>query len=185
MISASPSSSPSAFRVFSVFRGALLSVFAVLFLLSLATSARAQLKVGDAFPALATAGLTGGAVPATEGNVLVVDFWASWCAPCKASFPALGKINADYAPRGVVLVGVSVDENPSAYAAFVKKQAPPFPALHDAQQKLVRAVQVPAMPTTYLVGRDGKIRFIHAGYHGDETDKLLRTELDALLAEKL
>ncbi len=152
--------------------------------LLLATSARAQLKAGDMFPPLANAQLAGGVTPATEGKVLVVDFWASWCAPCKASFPALGKINADYAPRGVVLVGVSVDEKASAYAAFVKKQAPPFPALHDAQQKLVRAVQVPAMPTTYLVGRDGKIRFIHAGYHGDETDKLLRTELDALLAEK-
>ncbi len=148
------------------------------------TAAHAQLNVGDPFPSLATAQLVGGTVPETSGKVLVVDFWASWCAPCKASFPALGKINADYAPRGVVLVGVSVDEKASAYAAFVKKQAPPFPALHDSQQKLVRAVQVPAMPTTYLIGRDGRIRSIYAGYHGDPTDKLLRTELDALLAEK-
>lgn len=156
----------------------------ILCTLALATAARAQLKVGDPFPALASSALSGGAVPATEGKVLVVDFWASWCAPCKASFPALGKINADYAARGLVLVGVSVDEKASAYAAFVKKQTPPFPALHDAEQKLVRAVQVPAMPTTYLIGRDGLIRSIHAGYHGDATDKLLRTELDALLAEK-
>ncbi len=148
------------------------------------TAAYAQLRVGDSFPALASSALVGGTVPATSGKVLVVDFWASWCAPCKASFPALGKINADYAARGVVLVGVSVDEKASAYTAFVKKQAPPFPALHDAQQKLVRAVQVPAMPTTYLIGRDGRIRSIHAGYHGDTTDKLLRAELDALLAEK-
>jgi len=150
----------------------------------LATAARADIKVGDTFPALDSVGLAGGTLPATTGKVLVVDFWASWCAPCKASFPALGKINAEYAPRGVVLVGVSVDEKASAYAAFVKKQAPPFPALHDAKQQLVRAVKVPAMPTTYLIGRDGKVRSIHAGYHGDATDKLLRTELDALLAEK-
>ena len=117
--------------------------FALVLTLS-ATAARAEIKVGDVFPALATAGLTGGTVPATEGKILVVDFWASWCAPCKASFPALGKINTDYTPRGVVLVGVSVDEKASAYAAFVKKQAPPFPALHDVAQQLVRAVVVPA-----------------------------------------
>ena len=145
---------------------------------------RAEIKIGDPFPVLASVGLTGGSVPATEGKILVVDFWASWCAPCKASFPALGKINTDYALRGVVLVGVSVDEKASAYATFVKKQAPPFPALHDTAQRLVRLVEVPAMPTTYVIGRDGKVRSIHAGYHGSSTDQILRTELDALLAEK-
>jgi thiol-disulfide isomerase/thioredoxin len=176
--------SPSAFRVFSVFRGALLPVLGLLSLAALTTVTHAQLKIGDTFPALASAALIGGTMPATEGKILLVDFWASWCAPCKASFPALGKINTDYAPRGVVLVGVSVDEKAPAYAAFVKKFAPPFITLHDAEQKLVRAVQVPAMPTTYVVGRDGRVRFIHAGYHGDTTDKQLRTELDALLAEK-
>ena len=166
----------SAFRVF---RGP----FLIALVLALAAVARAEIKIGDPFPALAGASLTGN-IPATAGQVLVVDFWASWCAPCKASFPALGKIFIEYAPRGVVLVGVSVDERAAAYAGFVKRQAPPFPVLHDAEQKLVRAVVVPAMPTTYVVGRDGKVRYIHAGYHGDETAKLLRTQLDTLLAEK-
>lgn len=147
------------------------------------TSAHAQLKAGDAFPKLADAQLTGD-VPATAGKILIVDFWASWCAPCKASFPALAKIAADYAARGVVLVGVSVDEKASAYAAFVKKQAPPFATVHDARQKLVAAVQVPAMPTTYLIGPDGKIRSVHAGYHGDASDRELRAGLDAILSEK-
>ena len=147
------------------------------------TSAQAQLKAGDVFPQLADAQLTGD-VPATAGKILIVDFWASWCAPCKASFPALGKIAAEYAARGVVLVGVSVDEKASAYAAFVKKQAPPFVTVHDARQKLVAAVQVPAMPTTYLIGPDGKIRSLHAGYHGEPSDLELRAGLDAILTEK-
>ncbi len=160
-------------------------VFFLALVLTLSSvAARAEIKVGDVFPSLATAGLTGGTVPATEGKILVVDFWASWCAPCKASFPSLGKINSDYAPRGVVLVGVSVDEKASAYAAFVKKQAPLFLALHDTAQQLVRTVVVPAMPTTYVISRDGKVRSIHAGYHGATTDQTLRAELDALLAEK-
>lgn len=169
--------SSSDFRVFRVFRGALLSVF-----LLAAAAARAEIKVGGVFPLLAAVGLVGGEAPDTKGKILVVDFWASWCAPCKAAFPALGKINADYAARGVVLVGISVDEKPVAYADFVKKMAPTFLTLHDASQKLVRAVAVPAMPTTYLIGRDGKVRFIHAGYQGESTDRILRTQIDKLLA---
>jgi thiol-disulfide isomerase/thioredoxin len=168
--------SSSDFRAFRVFRGALLA--AVL----LFATARAEIKVGDTFPVLASAGLVGGEVPDTKDKILIVDFWASWCAPCKAAFPALAKINADYAARGVILVGVSVDEKAAAYAAFVKKMAPPFLTLHDVAQKLVRTVAVPAMPTTYLIGRDGKVRFIHAGYQGESTDKILRTQIDKLLA---
>ena len=104
----SPVVSSSAFRVF---RGALLAALALA--LALAAAARAEIKVGGVFPSLASVGLIG-EVPDTKGKILVVDFWASWCAPCKAAFPALGKINADYAARGVVLVGISVDEKPAA-----------------------------------------------------------------------
>lgn len=153
-------------------------------LLALGSVVRAELKPGDSFPALAAAGLRGGTLPDVEGRILVVDFWASWCAPCKASFPALGKVATDYAARNVVLVGVSVDESPAAYAAFLKKFAPPFSALHDASQSLVRAVQVPTMPTTYIIDRKGRVRAIHTGYHGEASDRRLRAALDALLAEK-
>lgn len=144
---------------------------------------RAETKVGDAFPALAAAGLTG-PVPATAGKVVVVDFWASWCAPCKASFPALAKIQADYAARGVVIVAVSVDEKEASYAAFVKKWAPPFVVVHDPSHRLASAVDVPAMPSSYVLGRDGRVRFVHRGFHGAATDRELRAQLDQLLAEK-
>jgi thiol-disulfide isomerase/thioredoxin len=143
----------------------------------------AEVRVGDAFPELAAGALEGGAVPATAGRIVMVDFWASWCAPCKASFPAYARLQADYGPRGVVIVAVSVDEHREAFEAFVKKFAPPFVALRDGQQRLVREVRVPAMPTCYLVGRDGRVRFLHQGFHGADTDRELRRELDALLAE--
>jgi thiol-disulfide isomerase/thioredoxin len=76
---------------------------------------RAQISPGDAFPALTGVGLTGGTLPDTAGHVVLVDFWASWCAPCKASFPAFARLNADYGARGLVIVAVSVDEKLSAY----------------------------------------------------------------------
>ncbi len=149
--------------------------------------ARAEVKVGDAFPSLANAGvvnLAGGELPATAGQVVLVDFWASWCAPCKASFPAMAKIHAAYASRGLVIAAVSIDEKPAAAAAFWKKMTPPFFTLHDRGQALVQQVVVPTMPTSYLLGRDGKVRFIHEGFHGDATDRDIRREIETLLAEK-
>ncbi len=147
-------------------------------------AARAQIGAGDVFPPLATAELTGGTLPDTQGQVVLVDFWASWCAPCKASFPAYARVNAEYAAKGLVIVAVSVDEKPAAYAAFVKKWQPPFATLLDERQKLVSIVQVPAMPTCYLIGRDGRVRFVHSGFHGSATESELRGQIERLLAEK-
>jgi len=164
------------------------TLLAVPLALVCAALARADLKVGDTFPAFAENGvvaISGGALPATTGQVVLVDFWASWCAPCKASFPALAKIHTSFASRGLVLAAVSIDEKPAAAAAFAKKLAPPFATLHDREQKLVKQVVVPTMPTSYLVDRTGKVRFIHEGFHGDATDKQLRQEIETLLAEKI
>jgi len=148
-----------------------------------ALSARAEVRVGDAFPALSAADLSG-ALPATKGQVVFVDFWASWCAPCKASFPAYARIFADFAPKGLVVVAVSVDESNSAYAGFLRKSAPPFPTVRDQHQNLVRQVRVPTMPTSYLIGRDGKVRYMHVGYHGAQTEREVRIEIQTLLDEK-
>jgi thiol-disulfide isomerase/thioredoxin len=161
----------------------------VLFVVALACAslARADLKVGDPFPSLAAPGMAmlgGGDLPATAGKVMLVDFWASWCAPCKASFPALGKIHADFSRRGLLIAAVGVDEKLADAVQFVRTLRPPFVTLHDREQHLVKQVVVPGMPTTYLVGRDGRVRFMHQGYHGAETDKLLRQQIETLLAEK-
>jgi thiol-disulfide isomerase/thioredoxin len=159
----------------------------ILFLLGcLAATLRADIKVGDAFPALDTANLASiaGQLPATADKVVLVDFWASWCGPCKASFPMMAKLHKDYSGRGLVIAAVSVDEKPAAAAGFAKKLAPPFPTLHDRDGKLVRQVSVPTMPTSYLLGRDGRVRFVHVGFHGDTTERELRRQIESLLQEK-
>ena len=150
-------------------------------------SARAEIKVGDLFPSLTDVGLVnlaGGEVPATAGQVVLVDFWASWCAPCKASFPAMARLHQEFAGKGLVVTAISVDEKAAAATAFWKRLAPPFATLHDRELKLVKAVVVPTMPTSYLLARDGRVRYIHRGFRGDATERELRQHLQILLAEK-
>jgi thiol-disulfide isomerase/thioredoxin len=163
-------------------------IFTVVVLAVAPMAARAEIKVGDAFPDLAASGLSvlggGEKLPDLRDKVVLVDFWASWCAPCKASFPAMGKLHADFASRGLTIVAVSVDENRPAAAGFWKKMAAPFFGAHDSSKKMVGEVAVPAMPTSYLMGRDGRVRFIHQGFHGDATEREVRKEIEALLAEK-
>jgi thiol-disulfide isomerase/thioredoxin len=153
----------------------------------LALHAMAETKSGDVFPVLSAAGLVPlakTALPEMTGKVVLVDFWASWCAPCKASFPMMAQLHKDYVARGLVIAAVGVDEKPAAAEAFVRRLSPPFATLHDSEQTLVQQVVPPAMPTSYLIGRDGRVRFVHRGYHGDSTARELRKQIEMLLAEK-
>lgn len=168
-------SSPSHMPRF-ILAGLLLAAFAIL--------ARAEPRAGERLPAWDGIRLEG-TMPETVGRVLLVDFWASWCAPCKASFPELAGIHRDYAQRGVTIVAISVDKDARAYDAFLKRHAPPFATLRDVHQEYVAAVGVPAMPTSLVVGRDGRIREVFLGYHGEKTGAALRTALDAALSENL
>lgn len=161
-----------------------LALLAASSLFSAALPARAETREGDIFPPMGVAGLVGGPLPEVAGKVVLVDFWASWCAPCKASFPAYGRLNTAFAPKGLVIVAVSVDENPSAYEAFARRLNPPFFIAWDKGQGLVRTVQVPTMPTSYLVDRQGRVRYIHPGFHGATTEEALRREIEVLLSEK-
>jgi thiol-disulfide isomerase/thioredoxin len=151
--------------------------------LALAASAFADVKVGSPFPNLEAFNLDG-TLPDRAGRVLLVDFWATWCGPCKESFPAYSQLQKELADRGFTIIAVSVDKKPEPYAEFLKKMSPGFVTVRDAKQRLVAEVKVPGMPTCYLIDRKGVLREVHSGFHGDGSVKELREKITQLLEEK-
>ncbi len=140
------------------------------------------LKAGDAMPNLAGFALTG-TVPETKGKVVLVDFWASWCGPCKESFPALGRLHEKYKDKGLVIVAIGVDETPAKFEEFLKKQKPAFAIVHDREHKVVPVFKPATMPTSYLIDRKGAVRVVHTGFKGAKTEEEYVKEIEALLAE--
>lgn len=140
-------------------------------------------KTGQPLPALAGFVLEGD-LPSFAGKVVVLDFWASWCGPCRASFPVLDALNKTYAGRGVVLVGVNLDKDAAKMTAFLKAHPVSFAIVRDAGQKLVKEARINAMPTTLIVGRDGVIREIHSGFTTKEGPARLTAAIEAALGKE-
>lgn len=147
-----------------------------------ATSFAAPPKTGDLFPDLSKVGLEG-TVPDLQGKVLLVDFWASWCGPCRASFPALKEIAEKYKDKGLVVIGVSLDEDKADMDAFVRKTSPTFTIVRDPKSKLAELLDVQAMPSSFIVDRSGKLVATHLGYSGDATKKEYIQEIERVLAK--
>lgn len=151
-------------------------------LLCLTMNAGAEPAVGSQLPNL-TRLLSGTPLPKTAGKVVLVDFWASWCAPCKASFAALSRLHAKYAGRGLVIIGIGVDDEQAKYEAFAAKNQVPFTIAHDLKQEAAAFFNPPTMPSSYLVDRKGTIRYIHKGFKVTKTEAEYTKEIEALLAE--
>jgi len=139
-------------------------------------------KVGDPFPDLKQFQLEGPLPDRLKGKVVLVDFWASWCVPCKASFPVLAELHQRYATRGFVILAVNVDEQKGAMERFLKKYPAPFAVVRDATQKLAAAVNARTMPSSFLLDADGRVRFMHNGFKAD-TGKEYEKEIEELLKE--
>lgn len=154
-----------------------------LLLSSTAVLSAAPLQPGDKFPALGDFSLAGPRPDLSAAKVTIVDFWASWCAPCKASFPAFDALHREFAPEGLLIVAVSVDEKERAMRTFLARFDPPFIVLRDAEQKLVAQAQIPSMPTAFVLDAQGVVRFVHVGFHGESSVQQYRQEIRSLLAE--
>ena len=116
-----------------------------------------------------------------EGKVVIVDFWASWCVPCRRSFPWLNAMHRKYADQGLVIIGVNLDAERSAAMTFLEDFPPEFSIYYDESKDLAREFGVVAMPSSYLIGRDGVIKQKHFGFKVKKQDEYESAIVDALL----
>ncbi|NVJ49537.1 MAG: TlpA family protein disulfide reductase [Gammaproteobacteria bacterium] len=117
--------------------------------------------------------MTGENVKLSElrGNVVMINFWASWCGPCRQEMPLLDEFYKKYKKLGFVLLGVNVEEDSSKAAGYLKEVPVSFPILYDNTNSVSKLYDVDAMPSTVLVDREGNVRFLHRGYKpGDEKE---------------
>lgn len=153
-------------------------------LLAHASSAGA-LAPGAKMPEIGLQALSGKGVDvaALSGKVVIVDFWATWCAPCRESMPELEKLYKKYAAQGLAVVGVSVDKEPGVIKPFLEKLQVTFPIVHDAAHSVADKFAPPRMPSSYVIDRKGVVRYVHGGFHpGDAA--ALEKELQELLGAK-
>ncbi|MFD1383739.1 TlpA disulfide reductase family protein [Rhodanobacter aciditrophus] len=116
------------------------------------------------------------------GKVVLVDFWASWCSPCRTSFPWMNHMSAKYRDQGFEIAAINLDQQKPQAVTFLKELPPEFTVLFNASGEMPEAFEVIGMPTSFLIDRDGKVRATHIGFHSDKT-KEYEKEIQQLLQE--
>jgi peroxiredoxin len=108
---------------------------------------------------------------AYKGQVVMVNFWATWCGPCQQEMPLLDQMYKKYKPAGFTLIGVNVDKEAPAVKQLLERKPVSFPVLLDPANQVSKAYHVDEMPSSVIIDRKGQIRYIHRGYKpGDEND---------------
>jgi thiol-disulfide isomerase/thioredoxin len=152
----------------------------------MASEALAADPIGQPAPAFSLP-LRGGSAPLgleqLRGQVVMVNFWASWCEPCRKEFPLLDQIYKKYKPAGFTLIGVNVEPDAKDAEGFIAKTPVTFPIVFDKDSSVSKLYHVSGMPTTVLVDRKGVLRWVHRSYvPGDENEYL--NQVRAILTEK-
>jgi len=155
-----------------------------LVLVLLLASTASALTTGDAPPAIDMPDQAGNKVDLNElkGKVVVIDFWASWCGPCRQEMPVLEELHKKYAKQGLVLIGINIDTNSKKMNNFLKGTPASFRIVHDRKLTVAARYEPGTMQSSYFVGRDGKIRYVHEGFHKKDAAEL-EERIKALLAE--
>ena len=117
-----------------------------------------------------------------RGQVIMLNFWATWCNPCRVEIPHLQKLYAQYQDIGFTILGVSIDNNKIKAAKMAKDLGAKFPILFDNKQKVSKLYSIKTMPFTILIDRDGKVRHLFQGYKPGYEEKY-RKAIRQLLRE--
>jgi len=115
-----------------------------------------------------------------KGKVVYVDFWASWCAPCEASFPWMHAMHERYAAKGLAIVAIDLDKDRDAAEEFLRHHPAPFLVAFDPAGKTAESYGVEAMPSSYLIGPTGTVLHTTAGFDPRKADRV-----EALIKEAL
>ena len=144
------------------------------------------LQIGDQPPSCQTGSFDESVTlnfSAKTNKVLLVDFWATWCGPCKKSMPFFDQLYRELSEKGLEVVAINVDEDNQTARDYLNKNPVSYPISLDPQGNCPKSFDVKAMPSSYLIDKSGKIRLIHLGFR-DEDQALLRSQIEALLTEK-
>ncbi|MDX1516671.1 MAG: TlpA disulfide reductase family protein [Woeseiaceae bacterium] len=154
-----------------------LSVFA-------ATSLASSGLTGQQAPDFALKSATGENMRLSEyrGDVVMINFWATWCGPCRQEMPLLDELYQRYERVGFNLLGVNIDDDSNRAMNMVRELGVNFPVLFDSKKEVSRMYDVDAMPVTVLVDREGRVRYVHQGYKPGYEEKYL-DQVRSLLRE--
>ena len=155
-------------------------VFSVFAVSSLASSG----LEGQQAPDFALKSSTGENLRLSEyrGDVVMINFWATWCGPCRQEMPLLDELYSRYQRVGFNLLGVNIDDDSRRAMQMIDELGVNFPVLFDARKEVSKLYEVEAMPVTVLVDREGKVRYVHHGYKPGYEDKYL-DQIRSLLRE--
>lgn len=138
-------------------------------------------EVGQAAPDFELAGRSGPVkLSSYQGKLVYLDFWASWCGPCKQSFPWMSEMQSRYASKGLRVVGVNVDQKSADAQTFLSRNPAQFDVAFDASGQVPRSYAIKGMPTSVLIGPDGKVLMVHSGFRDEQRDELERQIKQAL-----
>jgi cytochrome c biogenesis protein CcmG, thiol:disulfide interchange protein DsbE len=153
----------------------------------LAASGAWSLASGEPAPACAAPALDGGgnvSLADYRGRVVYLDFWASWCGPCRESFPFMNDLQREFAARGLQIVAVSVDKTPAEARRFLARYPAQFTVALDAAAACPAAFRLEGMPSSFVIDRSGAVRATHVGFRDSDRAEIRRQLLEALGGDK-
>ena len=117
-----------------------------------------------------------------DGKVLIIDFWASWCPPCKASFSAYNQLVEKFKGKDFAIIAINIDDRQKSAQDFLKDNPASFITAYDAEKKVAEAYKLPTMPTSFIIGRDGEILHQHDGFREEDLE-LFTKQIDEALTK--